>query len=813
LPTTSVGYRRASASLEQGATSQLIRMDNLACTGTESALASCSRATSHNCGHSEDIVLSCGSSAVGSATGSYVSPAVYAGGVTGDAAWVYRLTGGTSSTWGRLEVRQADSATWGVVCASGFGLTDARVACRSLGFTSTLAAFRATATSEQASAGTPALMAQLACTGTETSLHQCPTGTGVCSATSAVVLACGVTAVPGVVSTSNSDWQYRLAGGTASSGRLEVRPVGVSAFGTVCDDSFGSTDALVACRSLGFSTYSAYRTVTTSQRGATSQAILMDDVACSGSESELRYCRYTSSHNCGHSEDVYLACSGVSSGAPALTTASPASLVPWRYRLAGGAAANTGRLEVLGPSGSSATSYNVWGSVCDDGFSRVDAIVACRSLGLSSSPVSYRTARSALRGSSAQPILMDDLACTGSESRLDECSRSSRHNCVHSEDVELTCGSLAVPVRSTVRIGGNGWRSILASESTARITALRTAVQADVAQMLGVTTASVSVTRLALGSLIVDFEVNATSNDAAVALANTVNASTGRTFARAQAIYAADTTEGRSGETTTISDAAAVPELAEDQSQVNADSPSAKSNSDNESSCGTTCVVGVLIAVGLIVAVVCVIGFFLFRSNNNNQQQQQQQQQQAGQNPIQAQAVGAAPPAQHPPQYPYPPQQNDQQPIGAVGGVYDNHQPGSAPQQQPQYPYPPQQPTATASGYPHQQQPTYAYPPQQQQQPTPMTSVYGQPQQAGQYPQASPYAPPQQYGYPAQPAPGPQPQYGYPVQQQQQSMNASQNACSADVPKYPDTPAYPDQPGSASQQQGPMPGQPDDSRV
>ena len=38
------------------------------------------------------------------------------------------------------------------------------------------------------------------------------------------------------------------------------------------------------------------------------QEIFLDDVFCSGSESFLFECRFQSSSDCGHSEDVHLRC-------------------------------------------------------------------------------------------------------------------------------------------------------------------------------------------------------------------------------------------------------------------------------------------------------------------------------------------------------------------------------------------------------------------------------------------------------------------------------------------------------------------------
>jgi len=75
-------------------------------------------------------------------------------------------------------------------------------------------------------------------------------------------------------------------------------------FGPVCDDDWGSNEANVVCRQLGFSsgtyhTGSYYVTPSTSK-------FAMDDVVCSGSEKNLQDCKYNLNDNCGVDE-----CAGV----------------------------------------------------------------------------------------------------------------------------------------------------------------------------------------------------------------------------------------------------------------------------------------------------------------------------------------------------------------------------------------------------------------------------------------------------------------------------------------------------------------------
>merc|ERR1712146_384792 len=98
------------------------------------------------------------------------------------------------------------------------------------------------------------------------------------------------------------------SGPNAGCCRVEVHHAGH--WGTVCDDSWDNNDAAVVCRQLGMPTEGA-RGVNVGHHMATSSLpILMDNVHCSGSETDLTECRHNGwgRHNCVHQEDAGACC-------------------------------------------------------------------------------------------------------------------------------------------------------------------------------------------------------------------------------------------------------------------------------------------------------------------------------------------------------------------------------------------------------------------------------------------------------------------------------------------------------------------------
>ncbi|XP_071494585.1 scavenger receptor cysteine-rich domain-containing protein DMBT1-like [Diadema antillarum] len=328
-----LGYQEAWAApccATFGSGSGRILLDSVECDGTEDHLVKCRHGGNHgngtnNCTHGEDAGAIC---------------------INREELEV-RLADGTNGMEGRVEVLH--NGEWGTVCDDSWGMDDANVVCRMLGFGG---AAEAPCCAHFGQGSGNILLDNVLCKGSEDNVGSClysDIGEHNCRHDEDASVVC---------SADGEIPKVRLAGGaTDREGRVEVLYNGE--WGTVCDDSWDIDDANVVCRMLGF--LEATAAPHEAHYGPGSGSIILDDVSCNGQEENLADCQHRGfkSNNCVHEEDASVVCSALGEG--------------FQVRLVDGSNDYEGRVEVR--------HEGVWGTVCDDFWSIEDATVVCKMLG------------------------------------------------------------------------------------------------------------------------------------------------------------------------------------------------------------------------------------------------------------------------------------------------------------------------------------------------------------------------------------------------------------------------------------------------
>lgn len=107
-------------------------------------------------------------------------------------------------------------------------------------------------------------------------------------------------------------------------------------------------------------------------------------------------------------------------------------------RLLGGATEHEGRLQVY--------LNKTWGTVCDYGWSIIDAALVCHQLGLALNPLDWRMQRSEVPSAgTTEDVLLSHVRCTEQDTDVTKCraERASKgeffNSCSHDHDVGLRC--------------------------------------------------------------------------------------------------------------------------------------------------------------------------------------------------------------------------------------------------------------------------------------------------------------------------------------------------------------------------------------
>ncbi|CAM5080944.1 unnamed protein product [Eretmochelys imbricata] len=364
----------------------LIWTEELQCVGNESHLAYCPRISHVNqtCSHANDASTICSNTFHCKGTEPHLghcpvtalgaSPCPHdndANVICSGHSESLRLLNGESRCDGRVEISL--HGVWGRVLDDQWDMNDASVVCRELQCGVTEKAFNP----PKSGRGTgPVGLRSVQCAGNETRLT-------LCNISAFETAQARITEDTGVVCSGSR--RIRLVNGPGRcAGRVEIYYNGT--WGTVCDDSWDLPDSNVVCKQLGCGR--AINATVSAHYGQGSGQIWLDDVNCSGNESDLWECpsQGWGQHNCRHKEDAGVLCS-VAHGSE-----------------------TGGRLEVF---------YNgTWGSVCNSPMDAVTRALICKHLNCGDSGILLRDFT---YGIGSGPTWVDGIRCNKQHSFLWQC--------------------------------------------------------------------------------------------------------------------------------------------------------------------------------------------------------------------------------------------------------------------------------------------------------------------------------------------------------------------------------------------------------
>lgn len=266
----------------------------------------------------------------------------------------------------------------------------------------------------------------------------------------------------------NAKWkkdQYYCPGGQTDTMRLtdctktgcRLETIFENEWGSICSSGFTEQSADTVCKALGFWEGGELQ----KDFGGGTGPIWLTDVACKGGEGDVGDCPHEPwlENRCDHAQDVGLCCNGNPPTGSKGTRQGPSFFprCPGKQRKdmrLVDCNKEVCRLEVL--------HNEEWGTVCDNGFTDLNAKTVCRMFGYEKGKFKQMCSTNGRFGSCESnragtgPIWLDDVVCSGIETELEGCRHRAwgDHRCTHKQDVGLCCSGDEVGVYHSPPVRG-----------------------------------------------------------------------------------------------------------------------------------------------------------------------------------------------------------------------------------------------------------------------------------------------------------------------------------------------------------------------